>query len=362
LSFLGALLALAGPAQARQAGEVGPVGPVGQVELVLVLDTTGSMGGLIERAKSELWGIVDQLSANDPNASIRLGLVGFRDRGDAYVTQVFDLSADIDAAYQKLVSFRAEGGGDTPESVNAALAEAVGQIAWTGGVDTRRAIVLAGDAPPHMDYADDVPWSQSAGDARSRGIAIHAIQCGGNAETREVWQQIARVGGGTYGAIASNPDAAAGSPWDEQLAALNRALAGTVVPFGNSVTRDRVRAAVDLTKATDAATAASRVSFLGRRGEAATAEDGDLVRGLQRGDVAWDDLDAESLPEHLRGLTAEELKQYLEDQLGRRRGLLSEVAYYANQRDAYLEQQRSKDPAAAFQRQVVDALSRAASR
>lgn len=346
-SALAAALALLAPAEAARAR---------QVDLVLVLDTTGSMGGLIERAKAELWGIVDQLSASDPNATIRIGLVGYRDRGDSYVTDVFDLSADIDASYAKLVGFQAGGGGDTPESVNAALADAVGRIGWAGA-DAERAIVLAGDAPPHMDYPDDVPWSASVSRARALGITVHAIQCGANAETKAVWRQIAAAGGGTYGALAARPDAAAGSPWDEQLAALNRQLAGTVVPFGDAATRERVRSAADETLGADAATAASRVSYLGRKGAAATASDGDLVSDVKEGEVDWDAIDPESLPEHLRALSGAELKQYLQDLIDRRRGLLSEVAYYADKRDAYLEVERASDPAAAFQRSVVEALA-----
>ncbi len=342
--FLWMCLVSAGPAHGRQ------------IELVLVLDTTGSMSGLIERAKAELWGIVDQLSADDPSAQIRIGLVGFRDRGDEYVTQIVDLSSDIDASYGKMVGFRADGGGDTPESVNAALAVAVGQIAWSRGGNVDRAIVLAGDAPPHMDYAGETQWPASVSKALSRGIAIHAIQCGADPETRRVWQEIAKSGAGTYGALSSTPAEALGSPWDEQLAALNRALAATVVAFGGDAVRERVRNAADRTKDADSATAASRVSYLGRRGVAATSEDGDLVSKLRDGAVDWRHLKADELPDALRGLTPQQLRQYLEDQLGHRRGLLSEVAYYAKKRDAYLEDQRAKDPAAAFQRRVVEAL------
>ena len=72
-------------------------------------------------------------SPQRPSARIRIGLVGFRDRKDEYVTRLFDLSEDIDESYGRLVEFTAGGGGDTPESVNEALAVAVGRIQWTPG-------------------------------------------------------------------------------------------------------------------------------------------------------------------------------------------------------------------------------------
>jgi len=86
------------------------------IELMFVLDTTGSMGGMLEGAKAKIWGIVNDLlqQRNLAGATVRVGLVAYRDRGDNYVTKVTPLSANLDAVYSQLMSFRAEGGGDTP--------------------------------------------------------------------------------------------------------------------------------------------------------------------------------------------------------------------------------------------------------
>src|SRR6516225_4843860 len=84
------------------------------------------------------------------------GLVAFRDKGDVYITKVFDLSDDLDAIHGHLKTFRAEGGGDAPESVNQALDDSVNKIKWSTDKKTLRIIFLVGDAPPHMDYPDDV--------------------------------------------------------------------------------------------------------------------------------------------------------------------------------------------------------------
>jgi hypothetical protein len=91
------------------------------VEVVFVLDTTGSMTGLIEGAKRKIWSIANAIVDQNPDATIRIGLVGYRDIGDEYVTRVYPLSTDIQGIYGKLLGFRADGGGDTPESVNEAL-------------------------------------------------------------------------------------------------------------------------------------------------------------------------------------------------------------------------------------------------
>src|SRR4030042_4170733 len=132
-----------------------------QVEVVFVLDTTGSMGGLIQAAKEKIWAIANTLASTKPAPDIKMGLVGYRDRGDIYITKVTDLTDDLDAVYEQLMGFAADGGGDTPESVNQALNEAVTKVNWSKDGKAYRVIFLVGDCPPHMDYTDDVKYSES---------------------------------------------------------------------------------------------------------------------------------------------------------------------------------------------------------
>ena len=89
------------------------------------------MGGLIDAAKQKIWAISNQIAGGKPTPRLKIGLVAYRDRGDAYVTKVFDLTDDLDAIHGHLMSFRAEGGGDFPESVNQALNDAVTKIKWS---------------------------------------------------------------------------------------------------------------------------------------------------------------------------------------------------------------------------------------
>jgi hypothetical protein len=123
-----------------------------------VLDTTGSMGGLIEGAKRKIWSIATTIADSNPDADIRMGLVAYRDIGDEYVTKAFGLTADIQDLYADLLELKARGGGDWPESVNEALDVAVNKLQWTADGDVRRIIFLVGDAPPHMDYAQDTKY------------------------------------------------------------------------------------------------------------------------------------------------------------------------------------------------------------
>ena len=109
-----ALVALAAPAVS--AGQKQPA-----VEMVFALDTTSSMGGMIDGAKRRIWGIVNAIMKSPCRPAVRVGLVVYRDRGDEYVTRVLPLTSDLDLVYTTLMEARADGGGDTPEDVQSAL-------------------------------------------------------------------------------------------------------------------------------------------------------------------------------------------------------------------------------------------------
>src|SRR5688500_1930898 len=89
------------PAKEKKSGEK-------TLEMVFVLDTTGSMGGLIEGAKQRIWGIVNEVMQTPARPNVRVGLVAYRDQGDPYVTQVLPLTNDLDKVYTTLTEYRAE--------------------------------------------------------------------------------------------------------------------------------------------------------------------------------------------------------------------------------------------------------------
>ena len=114
-----------------------------RIEVCFVLDTTGSMSGLIEGAKQKIWSIANEMISAKPTPELKLGLVGYRDKGDDYVVKSFQLTDDIDAIYAHFRSFEAAGGGDTPESVNEALAEAIEKMPWSQDRNVLKIIFLS---------------------------------------------------------------------------------------------------------------------------------------------------------------------------------------------------------------------------
>jgi hypothetical protein len=152
------------------------------LDLVLVLDTTGSMGDELAYLKSEIRGIARAVAAKFPHVNQRYALVVYRDLGDLYVTRTFDFTPSVDTFRAHLAAQQAEGGGDYPESMERGLEEAV-KLQWRSD-ETARVVFLVADAPPHTP---DVGKALAAADAlRKKGVAIYPLACSGYDDTCEL--------------------------------------------------------------------------------------------------------------------------------------------------------------------------------
>src|SRR5262247_1596460 len=279
------------------------------LEMVFALDTTGSMGGLIEGAKQRIWGIVNEVMQSESRPNVRIGLVAYRDRGDRYVTEVFPMTDNLDAVYTTLMDYRAEGGGDGPENVRRALADAVHKAGWSQQSDRIAQVVfLVGDAPPHTDYQDEPDTKKTAVEAKRKGMIVNSIQCGEISETKEVWQEIAQYGGGRYFAIPQDSGVVAIlTPYDEKLGALSNQLGGTYLAFGGEGMRAAARSRHEAAEAKilEAAPSAALADRAKNKAINSMSYAGDLLQGLENGTVKLDDVKPEELPEQLRNLSRE---------------------------------------------------------
>ncbi len=313
------------------------------IEAVFVLDTTGSMSGLIQAAKDKIWSIASTMAAAEPAPLIRMGLVAYRDRGDDYVTRVIGLSKDLDAVHGELMQFQASGGGDGPESVNQALDEALNRIGWSQDPNVYRVIFLVGDAPAHMDYQDDVPYPETLAEAKRRGIRVNAIQCGNIASTATQWKRIAQLGKGSYFQVDQAGGAVAiATPYDETLARLSAELDETRIYYGSPEERARKRDEVAETKAKQAAASpaalARRAEFLASKsGEASRLGEKELVEEVVSGRVDLEGLPAEELPAPVADLDLESQRRLIAETAARRQELRGRIQELTARRADYLE-------------------------
>jgi hypothetical protein len=311
------------------------------VEVVFCLDTTGSMGGLIEGAKQKIWSIANEIVIGRPVPELRIGLVGYRDYGDEYVTRIFQLNDDLDAVYEHLMSFRAEGGGDTPEHVNKALHDAVKEINWDDGAKLKL-VFLVGDCPPHMDYNDGYDFHNTCGEAVENDIIINTVLCGDSHETERVWRKIARLSEGSYASVPQEGGMAIiHTPMDSELAELNTRLEATVVAFGSediiagsAEKREKVKRMAPMAAAERAAykSAASEISAY------------DLVDAVKRGDVDLEKLKDEELPDEMRSMNLGEKEKYLKEKEEEREVLKRRIVQLSRERNEYIASRIKNTP------------------
>jgi len=321
------------------------------MEMVFVLDTTGSMGGLLSGAKQRIWGIVNEVMQTSSRPSVKVGLVAYRDRGDQYITQVLPLTEDLDKVYSTLMDYQAQGGGDEPENVRRALADGVAKAGWSlPSSNNAQILFLVGDAPPH-DYAGEPDPLTTADLAVKQGIIVNTIQCGTSSTTKVVWEAIARRGQGQYFVISQDGGVQTiSTPYDEQLSQLGTRLGGTYLAYGGGAgaegenyraareaASERVEASVATLSAPEAKADRTVNKALNSK-----AYIGDLLQDIENGSTKLETVKDEDLPSKLQKLSVEERTKEIEKRLAERSELRKQILALSKQRTDYIATQQKK--------------------
>jgi hypothetical protein len=250
------------------------------------------------------------------------------------------LSDQLDDIYRTLFGFQADGGGDGPESVNEALRCAVQDLQWSDDPKVFRVIFLVGDAPPHMDYPDDVKYPESCRQAREKGILVNTLQCGANEETEAIWREIAGRTRGRYAALQQDSGAVAlATPHDTEIVRISAALDATIVPYGTPAERANVAQNRALLKRMAAEGVADRAAFLGKtEAGAVLAGKGDLVLEVMSDRFQLASLESEKLEPALRNMFAAERNALILRMVEERRSLHRQLAEVVRQRNEFVQQ------------------------
>ena len=315
------------------------------LEMVFVLDTTGSMAGLIDGAKQRIWGIINEVMQKPSKPRVRVGLVAYRDNGDEYVTRLLPITEDLDKVYTTLMDYRADGGGDTPENVRKALAEGVRNSGWAAAKKNLAQIVfLVGDAPPQA-YQQEPDVLVTTAEAVRKNMIINTIQCGAQDDTKVVWQSIAVRGEGKYFAIAQDGGVQAiTTPYDKQLAELAVKVGKTYLTYGAKEKRDHNVAAqtVSEMRITIDATMGAQAERAVNKAVNSFQYDGDLVQDVENEAVKIEDVKTENLPEELQKKSVAERKKSIDKRIAERKAIRAEILTLSKQRDEFMATERKK--------------------
>ena len=167
------------------------------LDLMIMCDTTGSMGDELEYLKAELEDVVTRIKQENANIPVRISVNFYRDEGDEYVVREFPFTTDLDAAVRAISEQGAEGGGDTPEAVHTALNSAVNSHDWDE--DSIKVMFLVLDAPPHDDVQVIDEVVKHTRTAAEKGIRIVPVAASGVDKSCEyLLRSMAIMTGGTY--------------------------------------------------------------------------------------------------------------------------------------------------------------------
>lgn len=332
--------------------------PRRDVDLVLALDVSTSMDGLIESAKQRLWDVANELAQARPTPNLRVALLTYGNPSygeqSGFVRIDLPFTADLDAVSERLFALGTNGG---QEYVARVLHTSLASLEWSGAQDALQMIFVAGNESAAQDPR--IPIEHAVSTAAARGIVVNAVYCGREGDAiAATWQRVAYGANGLFAAIDQDRAAVAAvaTPLDARLAALNDELNATYVPLGArgqqgqqaQIAQDRNASALG------AAAAASRA--VTKAGSLYRAE-WDLVQALENG-AKLEEVETDSLPAEMRSMSADERARYVEGKAERRAALEAEIAAVAAERRDYLQKARSEAAADASAAGLDDALVR----
>ncbi len=317
-----------------------------EVKIAILLDVSGSMDGLIEQAKSQLWDIVNKfngIKASDesqPELKIALYEYGSYNYGHkGHIHQLQGFTGDLDDVSEKLFALRTNG---SAEYCGQVIQTSLDDLDWGATEDGLKLIFIAGNEPFTQG---SVHYTDAVLNSKKKGIVVNTIFCGDyNEGIRGSWQSGAKVGGGEYIAIDHNKKVVhIDTPYDDEMMELNKKLNTTYVSYGSSgVAKAAMQSqqdvnAVKMEKAVAIKRAESKSSRLYKN------KSWDLVDALEEETVELEDVDKSSLAAPLQGKSTEEIKTYVKEKKEERIKIQKQIKELSKKRRTYIDQNQKKE-------------------
>jgi len=350
------LFALAAEPGGNKPDVVAPVPAPGEkplIQLALLLDTSNSMDGLIDQARSQLWTVVNHLArtkkdGQTPRLEVALYEYGNEgiNRQSGWVRQVLAFTDDLDAVSEKLFALRTNGG---EEYCGHVIKAALNDLKWSDKVGVYKTLFIAGNEPFTQGPTD---YHSACETAAARGVIINTIHCGDQATgINGKWDDGARIGGGKFLCIDSNKAIVAiSAPQDAEIATLSSKLNGTYVPYGARGAQNAERqVAQDAAATTAPAAAAAGAPLLRAQSKASSLyRNGswDLVDAVvNEKTVKLEDVKEAELPEAMRSMTPEQRKAHIDAQAKARGDIQQKIKSLSADREKFIAEKRRETAA-----------------
>ncbi|OGR74360.1 MAG: hypothetical protein A2089_04100 [Elusimicrobia bacterium GWD2_63_28] len=338
------------------------------VQVAVLLDTSGSMDGLINQARTQLWKIVNELVTAEKSGSrpmIEVALYEYGNSGlsqqTGWLRQVMPFTTDLDAVSRELFSLRTNGGD---EFCGQAIAAAVRELRWSAKSDVYKAIFIAGNEPFTQG---PVPFQDAVAKAKAKNIFVNTIYCGPRQQGLATqWKTGADLAEGDFSNIDQDTQVfTVTAPQDDRIAQLSARLDDTYVGYGAGASNKIAakRGAYGSAKSAGGAVLAERAAFQAAAAPAQTAADAswDAVSAIESGAMKKEDLKAEQFPEEMQKMDQAARNKFLDEKLAERKRIKDEINALQAQRKAYIAAEEKKSAGAStLDKAMIDSIRKQA--
>ncbi len=316
-----------------------------KIQLVILFDTSNSMDGLLEQAKSRLWEIVNETSELRHSGEIPILEIAMYDYGNDgirnknYVRKQLDFTTDLDMVSKKLFGLRTNGGS---EYCGAVIKDALLELDWSNDSRDLKMVYIAGNERFNQG---PVNYKEVCKMAMDNDVVVNTIYCGNRDQgIKEFWMDGASCSNGDYFNINSNERVVfIPTPYDDQINKLSGEVNSTYVSYGSIGTE---RKALQVEQDEMAMEQAPAVASMRAKAKASSNYNNarwDLVDAFIADSTIIQKIDKKDLPKDLQGKSEEELNKYVELKIKERKEIQEQISELSVKRDAFIKEERAKD-------------------
>jgi hypothetical protein len=315
------------------------------VQIAILLDTSNSMDGLIDQARTELWSIVNEFifaERGGRRPEIQVALYEYGNNGlkaeAGWIRQVVPLTTDLDKISEELFALKTNGGD---EYCGWVIKEATEKLNWSQSPDDLKVIFIAGNEPFTQGPLD---YRESCKAAVTKGILVNTIHCGSEQEGIDGhWKDGAVLADGRYLSIDQNHQVVhIPAPQDKEIAELGVKLNATYIPYGRQGQVAQERQAAQDSNASHASPQAVVQRVLTKSSYNYVNGGWDLVDAVKAKSLEVGKIKDEDLPKDMRGMNAERKAGYVDAKAKERAELQAKVQQLNGQRDKYIAEETAK--------------------
>jgi hypothetical protein len=313
-----------------------------KIQLVILFDTSSSMDGLLNQAKSRLWEIVNESGALRYHGEIPSLEIAMYDYGNSgiqnslFVRKQLEFTSDLDLVSQKLFALKTSGG---EEYCGAVISDALNKLQWSSDPRDLKMIYIAGNEPFNQGPMN---YQEVCAIAKKKEVLVNTIYCGDHLQgIRELWKDGAIGTKGDYFNIDANREVVfIPTPYDDQINDFSMKINRTYVQY-NSIGEGRMQ----LQESQDANASRLNSSVAAKRAKAKismnyTNSSWDLVDAYLADSTVIETLEYKFLPKELRDKTDTELHLFVKMKLKERKDIQREIAELTLKREAFIQKKK----------------------